>query len=74
MKSAFIHFLDACKDAYKSGRTIAKIENKVDKMYDKVAEAKAMAKPMCRKYGIYIDIEKYKLNLEGKIKKNRRVC
>lgn len=69
MKSAFIHFLDAYKDAYKSGRTMAKIENTVDKMYDKVAEAKAMAKPMCRKYGIYIDSEKYKLNLEGKIKK-----
>lgn len=69
MKSAFINFLGACKDACKSGRTMAKIENTIDKMYDKVAEAKAMSKPICKKYGIYIDSEKYKLNLEGKIKK-----
>ena len=69
MKSALINFINACHDSYKRNRTIAKIENTVDKIYDQVAEAKAMEKPMCKKYGIYIDNEKYKLNLEGKIKK-----
>lgn len=53
--SAFVQFLDACKDAYTSSRTMAKIENTFDKMYDKVAEANAMSKPICKKYGIYID-------------------
>jgi len=69
MKSALINFIGACRDSYTSGRTIAKIKNTVDKMYDKVVEAKATSKPMCKKYSIYIDSEKYKLNLEEKIKK-----
>lgn len=54
MGSAFINFLDACKDAYTSARKMAKIENTVDKMYDKVASATAMSKPICKKYGICI--------------------
>jgi len=69
MKSEFVHFLGTCRDSYTSGITIIKIENTVDKLYDKVAEAKAMNKPMYMKYEMYIDSEKYKLNLEKKIKK-----
>jgi hypothetical protein len=69
MKSAMGSFVDGIKKVYTSGRHQALIERKVDCLYDEVAKSKAKDKPMCKKYGIYMDSEKYKLNLEQKIQK-----
>jgi hypothetical protein len=69
MKSAMGNFVDGIKKVYTSGRHQALIERKVDCLYDEVAKSKAKDKPMCKKYGIYMDSEKYKLNLEQKIQK-----
>ena len=69
MKSAMRSLVDGVKKIYSSGRAQALIERSVDRLYDEVAKSKAKTKPMCKKYGIYMDSEKYKLNLEQKIPK-----
>lgn len=69
MRSAMRSLVDGIKKIYSSGRAQALIEHSVDRLYDEVAKSKAKTKPMCKKYGIYMDSEKYKLNLEQKIHK-----
>ena len=69
MKSAMRSLVDGIKKIYISGRAQALIERNVNRLYDEVAKSKAKMKPMCKKYGIYMDSEKYKLNLEQKIQK-----
>ncbi len=69
MKSAMRSLVDGVKKIYSSGRAQALIEHSVNRLYDEVAKSKAKTKPMCKKHGIYIDSEKYKLNLEQKIQK-----
>ena len=67
IKEALMQFINTSKIAFSCGRKSAIIENSINAMYDEVSKYNASNKEICAKYGIYIDSQKYKLNLDQKI-------
>jgi hypothetical protein len=70
MKDALIELIQETKKAYNTGRQLAIMENTINDMYDEVAKFNAENKnSLTRKTGIYIDSEKYKLNIQQRANK-----
>jgi hypothetical protein len=70
MKNALIELLQETKKAYNTGRQLAIMENTINDMYDEVAKFNAEKEnPFSKKYEIYIDSEKYKLNIQQRADK-----
>ncbi len=70
MKNALIELIQETKQAYNTGRQLAIMENTINDMYDEVAKFNAENRnSLTRKTGIYIDSEKYKLNIQQRADK-----
>ena len=70
MKDALLEVIKETKKAYNTGRQLAIMENTINDMYDEVAKFNAEKKnSLTRKTGIYMDSEKYKLNIQQRADK-----
>ena len=70
MKNALLEVIKETKQAYHTGRQLAIMENTINDMYDEVAKFNAEKKnSLTRKTGIYMDSEKYKLNIQQRADK-----
>lgn len=70
MKNALMEIVKESRKAYTTGRQLAIMENTINNMYDEVAKYNAETRnPLTKKYGIYIDSDKYKLTIKQKADK-----